>query len=132
MRVVITGGAGDLGLPLARRVVARGSTVILLDRRSEPPAEAAKFISEHADLARYVSADVTDPARLNAALKRQPPVTVLVHGAGALADGPVEQVDGQKGELARTVKWLGWINIVRACRGRLRQGGCRRLARGVF
>lgn len=65
-RVLITGGASGIGLATARRFVAEGASVALLDRDREGLAAAAR---ELGDAARTVVADVTIESDVRAAVK---------------------------------------------------------------
>ncbi|MEQ8967517.1 MAG: NAD(P)-dependent oxidoreductase [Azospirillaceae bacterium] len=79
--VLITGGAGFVGLNLAEALVQRGCEVVVYDRRP-PPAPVAG--------ARVVTADVLDLAALDAAIGDHG-VTRLVHAA-AMTPGPEREM----------------------------------------
>jgi NAD(P)-dependent dehydrogenase (short-subunit alcohol dehydrogenase family) len=64
-RVLVTGGASGIGLASARRFVAEGARVALLDRDSEGLAAAAR---ELGDAAWTVRADVTSESEVHAAV----------------------------------------------------------------
>ena len=64
-RVLITGGASGIGLATARRFVAEGASVALLDRDREGLAAAAR---ESGDAVRTVVADVTIESEVRAAV----------------------------------------------------------------
>ena len=65
VRAVITGGASGLGLATARRIVAEGGCVTLLDLNDDKGQAA---VAELGDAARYLHLDVTDEAAAEAAL----------------------------------------------------------------
>ncbi len=65
VRAIITGGASGLGLATARRIVADGGRVTLLDLNDEKGRAAA---AELGDAAGYIHLDVTDEAAAQAAL----------------------------------------------------------------
>ncbi|MGE4360161.1 MAG: SDR family NAD(P)-dependent oxidoreductase [Lysobacteraceae bacterium] len=65
VRAVVTGGASGLGLAAARRIVADGGRVTLLDLNNERGAAAAAELGE---AARYLHLDVSDEAAAETAL----------------------------------------------------------------
>jgi nucleoside-diphosphate-sugar epimerase len=52
MKVVLTGGSGDLGQTLVPRLLARGDTPVILDIRAPPSTEAAFILGSVLDRAR--------------------------------------------------------------------------------
>jgi NAD(P)-dependent dehydrogenase (short-subunit alcohol dehydrogenase family) len=65
LTAIVTGGASGLGGATARRLAAGGANVILLDRDAEKGEALAK---ELGDSARFVQADVTSEAQVQAAV----------------------------------------------------------------
>lgn len=65
-RVLITGGASGIGLATARKFIAEGARVALLDRDAEALAAAAKSLG---DKAWTVRADVTSESEVAASVK---------------------------------------------------------------
>lgn len=88
--VLITGAAGGIGSGLARRMVARGARVALLDLPS-PALDA--LAAELGPVALALPTDVTDPAAVEAAVARAVGVfgglDVAVANAGIGEGGPV-------------------------------------------
>src|SRR5436305_1950923 len=86
---VITGGAGGIGVAVARRLAARGMQVVLWDIRPDL-AEVARGVG-----ARALEVDVTDPASVAAATEQTTAqvggIRVLVNAAGIT--GPNAAVD---------------------------------------
>jgi 8-amino-7-oxononanoate synthase len=109
---LITGGTRGIGAKLGARLAQAGARVILVGR-SEPTDLAAKLVSD--GKATFVRADVTDGARLSKALLAADVtnITVVIHSAGVLADGPLGEVDAKRGRLAREVKAKGFLNAIR-------------------
>jgi acyl transferase domain-containing protein/NADPH:quinone reductase-like Zn-dependent oxidoreductase/acyl carrier protein len=109
---LITGGAGGLGLSIARWLVDSGARhVVLMGRRSrsELPAAARQAIAdlENAGVQiDVVPADVAHEAELAAALaeidRTRPPLKGVIHAAGVLDDGVLLQ---QTDERFRAVLW---------------------------
>jgi NAD(P)-dependent dehydrogenase (short-subunit alcohol dehydrogenase family) len=83
---LVTGGASGLGLATARRLVARGAQVVLLDLPSAPGEEAA---AELGAAAHFVPGDITEEAGVAAALdaaEEAGPLRAVVHCAGRGGD----------------------------------------------
>ena len=108
---LVTGGASGLGRATAEGLVAAGAKVVLVDLPSSPGAETA---SEIGDAARFVPADVTDPA---AVLSKRGPldleqfqkvVTINLVGTfnvlrlSAAAMAASDPVDGERGVIVNT------------------------------
>ena len=110
--VLVTGGTRGIGLKLARRVAAQGAKVLLLGRGA-PSDEATVFIGASQGRVQALRADVTKREAMKEALAGQE-VTALIHAAGLLADGPLGEVDPERGEMARMVKAKGFINAIAA------------------
>ncbi|OGO08922.1 MAG: oxidoreductase [Chloroflexi bacterium RBG_13_66_10] len=96
-RVLITGGAGGIGLATARRFLEEGSQVALLDR-DETACRSAEH--ELPALSGVLRADVADPSAVAAAFERMDGVLggidVLINNAGIsvrtpFLDIPLEQ-----------------------------------------
>lgn len=96
--VLITGGTGELGRLVAEEVATRRpKAVLLLGRR---PADAKieaqlKALAQKGTAARYLAAEVSDPAALARALapaqQELGPVTVVFHAAGLIEDASVNK-----------------------------------------
>ncbi len=102
-RVLITGGTRGIGLSLARRLRDRGCTVVVAGRT---PVQIDGIAS--------IQLDVTDGEAVADAL-RGSRFDVVVHAAGILTDGPLEQVDPERGARARAVKIDGLRHLLAAC-----------------
>jgi 3-oxoacyl-[acyl-carrier protein] reductase len=77
---IVTGGAAGIGLAIARRFIAAGCQVLILDRRTEGARVASQADAE------FLQADVSDEAQMSrmfdAALQHFGHVNVLVNNAG--------------------------------------------------
>ncbi|MEZ4264925.1 MAG: aminotransferase class I/II-fold pyridoxal phosphate-dependent enzyme [Myxococcota bacterium] len=116
--VLITGGTRGIGLAFAREVLQAGARCLLASRSGES-AETQALAAEFPGRVDVIAVDVTDRDSLRDAVDGRA-VTALVHGAGALADGPVEQVDAARGRQARAVKATGLLNAIAASGPQLR------------
>ncbi|MBM6583193.1 SDR family oxidoreductase [Microvirga sp. BT689] len=85
--ILVTGGAGDIGRALARRFLAGGHRVALLDRDGAALEGAARDIAG-GDRRACIIADVTDNASIGEAVTRAEaafgPIGVLVNNAGGV------------------------------------------------
>jgi NAD(P)-dependent dehydrogenase (short-subunit alcohol dehydrogenase family)/acyl carrier protein len=129
---LISGGAGDLGLAVARWMVEQGARrLILLGRTKFPPrahwnsAEAGSRLAHQIAAIRHLEAagacvhmaavDVADEEQLTAFLNEfqaegWPPIRGVVHAAGVLQDGLLAQLDaGALGKVLRPKMIGGWL-----------------------
>jgi NAD(P)-dependent dehydrogenase (short-subunit alcohol dehydrogenase family) len=112
---LITGGLGDLGLMVARWMVANGARrLILLGRTKLPPRSSWSSLENGSQLARQIAAireleesgasvhlvcaDVADEKQMRAFVDEfraegWPPIRGIVHAAGVLQDGLLLQLD---------------------------------------
>ena len=111
--VLITGGTRGIGLKLARRIATHGAKVLLLGRGA-PSDEATVFIGASGGQVQALRADVQSREEMTQAIAGHQ-VTALIHAAGVLADGPLGEVDPDKGARARRVKAEGFLNAIAAC-----------------
>ena len=76
---LVTGGSGGIGKGCAAKLCELGYDVVLTARREDPLRAAAEEIG-----ARYVVADVSDPAGFSAAVSTFETIDLVVHAAGVL------------------------------------------------
>jgi NAD(P)-dependent dehydrogenase (short-subunit alcohol dehydrogenase family) len=97
-RAVITGGASGLGLAVARRLIALGGKVALLDVQDGPGRAAAAELGGEAT---FLRCDVTSEAEVTAAMEaaqtRMGGLNLLVNCAGVIGAG---RVLGRNGPMA--------------------------------
>jgi NAD(P)-dependent dehydrogenase (short-subunit alcohol dehydrogenase family) len=97
-RAVVTGGASGLGHAVARRVVAAGGTVCLLEVQEGPGQATA---AELGDSASFAKCDVTSETEVNAAMETARAtlggIDLLVNCAGVIGAG---RVLGRNGPMA--------------------------------
>ena len=112
---LVIGGLGGLGLLVARRLVERGARHLVLAGRSQPGAEAAAVVESLRAAGATVTvarADVTCRAeveRLFDQLER--PLAGIVHAAGVIDDGVVQQLDHGRFEKVLAPKVQGAWNL---------------------
>jgi NAD(P)-dependent dehydrogenase (short-subunit alcohol dehydrogenase family) len=115
---LITGGASGLGAATARRLAQQGANVVLLDMNESVGTETAKQIG---DYARFVKADVSDEAQVQAAIDTAREtfgdIRVLVNCAGI---GAALRTIGKEGvhplevfERVIRVNLIGTFNCIR-------------------
>ncbi|HZF16134.1 MAG TPA: SDR family NAD(P)-dependent oxidoreductase, partial [Steroidobacteraceae bacterium] len=85
---LITGGAGGIGLAVARRFTAAGAHVALADQRGEASVKAAKALEQQGTRAFGLTGDVSNPADAEAlvagALEKFGRIDILVNNAGIM------------------------------------------------
>ena len=116
--VVITGGAGAIGLGVARHLAGRGQPKLILIGRSALNAAQQTALGEieaaGADVL-YLIADVTSGAALRAALdkgrRRFGPITGVIHAAGILRDGRILQNELALFDAVTAPKVMGAITL---------------------
>ena len=99
LSVAVTGGASGLGLATARRVLAAGGTVTLIDL---PSSNGADIATELGDGAIFAPADITDEEQFAAALDvahERGGLRGLVHCAGAGRKMRILDKNGKAGSL---------------------------------
>ncbi|GAA4877347.1 SDR family NAD(P)-dependent oxidoreductase [Ferrimonas pelagia] len=89
--VVITGGAGGLGMAMARQLGAQGARIALLDINAEALAQAVATLGQGDIQAVAYPLDITDEAAVEATFatigQQLGGVDVLINNAGLLRDG---------------------------------------------
>jgi epothilone polyketide synthase D len=112
---LITGGLGALGLVTAKWMVSRGARNLVLCSRRPASAETQAAISElekSGARVRVVQADIAvreQAAKLFSEIGA--PVAGIVHAAGVLDDGAIEQFDSARLEKVLAPKALGAWNL---------------------
>lgn len=97
-RALITGGAGGLGMAIARHFLREGAQVALTDVRADAAAAAAETLAHgHEGRVRAFALDVTAEDVWQRALAEASAwmggLSVLVHNAGVLVRGNIETLD---------------------------------------
>ncbi|MBF6063743.1 SDR family NAD(P)-dependent oxidoreductase [Nocardia terpenica] len=124
--VLVTGGTGAIGGHLARWLARGGAEhLVLVSRRGPQAAGAAELTAELEALGArvtVVACDVGDPAAvadLLAEIDAGPsPLRAVMHAAGALDDGLVQDLDADRFEVGLRPKAGGAVVLDLATRGR--------------
>jgi uncharacterized protein len=109
-RVLVTGASRGIGAAIARAFAARGATLGLVARKSEPLEELAGELS--GDGHQAISADVSDPEAMQAAVAEFGDVDVVVANAGITHYRPFAQLPLDEARHMNDVNWLGTIYTV--------------------
>lgn len=107
---LITGGFGGLGLKTAEWMVESGARHIVLAGRSQPSTRALEAIGRMEAAGARVAvehADVTKRADVENLLSRIRPLRGVVHAAGILDDGILEQIPWERFHQVMAVKAEG-------------------------
>ncbi len=120
---VVTGGASGLGLATARRLLAAGARVVLLDLASSDGERAAKELGERAV---FVPADVTDTDTVSAALDVADGLGALRVAVNCAGTANAIRVLGRGGvfpleDFTRvvTINLIGTFNVIRLAAERI-------------
>ncbi|HSO50138.1 MAG TPA: SDR family NAD(P)-dependent oxidoreductase, partial [Acidimicrobiia bacterium] len=120
---IVTGGVSGLGFGAAKRMVAAGGRVVMLDLNETRGAQAATELGDHA---RFIHCDVRDPANVVAAVtgavESFGEINVLVNAAGV---APAQRVVARDGSLfdldlfrfVIDVNLIGMFDVIRNVAG---------------
>ncbi len=108
--VLITGGSRGLGLVLARQLASAGARLSFCSRDEEEIARARQDLSQHGANAFGKVCDVIHRENIHAfvasARHEHGPIDVLIHNAGVIRVGPMEEMSEEDYELSlRTHFW---------------------------
>ncbi|MEV6506867.1 SDR family oxidoreductase [Streptomyces sp. NPDC051642] len=98
---LITGSTGGIGAETARLMAAAGAEVVVSGRNAERGAATVRSITDAGGRARFVAADLTDPAALRRLAEAAGPVDILVNNAAIFPGAPT--VDQDPGTLDETL-----------------------------
>jgi NAD(P)-dependent dehydrogenase (short-subunit alcohol dehydrogenase family) len=121
---VVTGGASGLGLATAKRFLAAGANVVIVDLPSSPGEEVA---AELGDRVKFAAADVTSEDEVGSALdvaEESGPLRAVLHCAGRGGTVRVVDKDGNPGSLqvyrdVIEVNLIGSFNVLRLAAARM-------------
>ncbi|MEV6542468.1 SDR family oxidoreductase [Streptomyces sp. NPDC051665] len=98
---LVTGSTGGIGAETARLMAAAGAEVVVSGRNAERGAATVRSITDAGGSARFVAADLTDPAALCRLAEAAGPVDILVNNAAIFPGAPT--VDQDPGTLDETL-----------------------------
>jgi acyl transferase domain-containing protein/acyl carrier protein len=118
---LITGGTGGVGMQLATSLVQQGARhLVLVSRRGPSSSEAQRIAAQWAERgvqAFIWGADVAVEAELHAVLQRirteLAPLRGVIHAAGVLADGMLQELDWEAFAGVMRAKVVGTWNLHR-------------------
>lgn len=114
-RALITGGSGDIGSAICRRLARQGMHVIVhANSRLERAEALAAELRAEGLAAEAVSFDITDSAataKAMEALLEQGPIQVLVNNAGTHADAPLAGMSAAQWHSVIDVTLNGFYNV---------------------
>jgi NAD(P)-dependent dehydrogenase (short-subunit alcohol dehydrogenase family) len=121
---VVTGGASGLGLATAKRFLAAGANVVIVDLPSSAGEEVAADLG---DRVRFAAADVTSEDEVSSALDAAEefgPLRAVLHCAGRGGALRVVDKDGNPGSLEHyrdviEVNLIGSFNVLRLAAARM-------------
>jgi NAD(P)-dependent dehydrogenase (short-subunit alcohol dehydrogenase family) len=93
LRALVTGATSGIGRATARELGRHGAEVIVHGRDAVRGSEVADAIKAEGGTARFVAADLSDPAQLEDLAGQAGPVDVLVNNAGFSWFGPTPELD---------------------------------------
>jgi len=114
-RALVTGGSGDLGGAICRRLAADGAHVIVHANANLARADAvvAQIIADGGS-AQAVAFDVADDGAVSVALEAllaQGPIQIVVNNAGIHDDAPMAGMDAQRWQRVIDVSLNGFFNV---------------------
>jgi nucleoside-diphosphate-sugar epimerase len=118
MRVLITGGYGFIGAWIIRRLLARGDDVFVYDLAENPRRLDLILTPQQLAKVAYVPGDVTDAARLSAAVAEKQ-ITHIIHLAGLQV--PTCRADPILGAKVNVIGTLAVFEAARAHRSHVRR-----------
>ena len=116
--ILVTGGAGGIGLATARSVAREGAAVAILDLDAARTEKAASVLYDQGVNAYGACADVTNWTAVSEALQRVEaalgPVDGLVNNAGVAGLGSVHEADAGQWERIMAVNVTGVFLVAKA------------------
>nr|VFJ72080.1 MAG: Acyl transferase domain-containing protein [Candidatus Kentron sp. FW] len=115
---LITGGLGSLGLKVAGWMVEQGARHLVLTGRSRPSDEAQALLEQLEGTGAkvlVVSTDISDAGQVRRLLEeidaKMPPLRGIVHAAGVIADGVLQNQNIERFQQVMAPKVLGTWNL---------------------
>src|SRR5580658_1751802 len=93
LSALITGATSGIGQAAAEELGRHGAQIVVHGRHAERGSAVVDAITAAGGKARFVAADLTDPAQLDHLIDQAGPVDVLVNNAGFSWFGPTADLD---------------------------------------
>src|SRR5580658_9209662 len=93
LSALITGATSGIGQAAAEELGRHGAQIVVHGRHAERGSAVVDTITAEGGKARFVAADLTDPAQLEDLAEQAGPVDVLVNNAGFSWFGPTAELD---------------------------------------
>jgi NAD(P)-dependent dehydrogenase (short-subunit alcohol dehydrogenase family) len=93
LSALVTGASSGIGRAAAEELGRHGAAIIVHGRNSARGSAVAEAITAEGGTARFVAADLSDPAQLDDLAERAGTVDVLVNNAGFSWFGPTSELD---------------------------------------
>jgi NAD(P)-dependent dehydrogenase (short-subunit alcohol dehydrogenase family) len=93
LRALVTGATSGIGKAVAGQLAGHGAEVIVHGRDAARAGEVVDAITAEGGKARFVTADLTQPAELDGLAEQAGQVDILVNNAGIAWFGPTAELD---------------------------------------
>jgi len=105
LTALVTGATSGIGRAAAQVLGRRGAEVVVHGRDADRGSEVVGAITADGDKARFVAANISDPAQVDDLAGQAGPVDILVNNAGFSWFGPTPELD------VATFDWLFAANV---------------------
>jgi NAD(P)-dependent dehydrogenase (short-subunit alcohol dehydrogenase family) len=93
LSALVTGATSGIGRAVAERLAGRGAEIVVHGRDAARGSAVVDTITAEGGKARFVAADLSDPAQLDSLAEQAGVVDVLVNNAGFSWFGPTAELD---------------------------------------
>ncbi|HEX4219986.1 MAG TPA: SDR family NAD(P)-dependent oxidoreductase, partial [Acidimicrobiales bacterium] len=93
LSALVTGATAGIGRAVAERLARSGAELVVHGRDAARGSAVVDTITDGGGKARFVAADVSDPAQLDDLAEQAGPVDILVNNAGFSWFGPTADLD---------------------------------------
>ena len=105
LSALVTGATSGIGKAAAEELGQHGAEIVVHGRDAARGSAVVDMITAEGGKARFVAADLTDPAQVDHLVEQAGPVDVLVNNAGFSWFGPTAELD------VATFDWLFAANV---------------------